>query len=283
MRRKCDKLMIFGSVISVIILMSATQGFSVVDPETAVGVWLFNEEAGDVAKDLTENALDAKFLDPVKWTDGKFDGGLEFKSGGLANAGTSQLLNVGTANFSMLAWFKYAKTADDWHATIIEKADFAMPRHGYLLCVRGNLDPNNKGKPLFWFGLAQGAGVHLFGTSPINDGKWYHLAATADRKGAMKLYRDGKLEAEKDISAQQKENEDNHKPFTIGGEAGVASRSLVDGTIDEAALFNIVLTEDQITEIAQKGLARALGAEAVSPNDKLATAWGKIKTERTPF
>ena len=49
----------------------------------------------------------------------------------------------------MLAWFKYSKTADDWHATIIEKADFAMPRHGYLLCVRGNLDPNNKGKPLF--------------------------------------------------------------------------------------------------------------------------------------
>lgn len=259
--------------------MSVTQGFTAVDPETAVGVWLFNEEKGDVAKDLTENALDAKFLDPVKWTDGQFDGGLEFKSGSLANAGTSQLLNVGTANFSMLAWFKYSETAAGWHASLISKADLAMPRHGYILCVRGNLDPNNKGKPLFWFGLAQGAGVHLFGTSPINDGKWHHLAATADRKGAMKLYRDGKLEAEKDISAQQKENEDNHKPFTIGGEAGVASRSLVDGAIDEAALFNIVLTEDQITEIAEKGLARTLGAEAVSPNDKLATAWGKIKTE----
>lgn len=277
MRGRCDKLMIFGAVISIVMLMSVTQGFSAVDPETAVGVWLFNEEVGDIAKDLTENALDAEFLEPVKWTDGKFDGGLEFKSGGLVNAGTSPLLNVGKANFSMLAWFKYSKTADDWHATIIEKADFAMPRHGYLLCVRGNLDPNNKGKPLFWFGLAQGAGVHLFGTSPINDGKWHHLAATADRKGAMKLYRDGKLEAEKDISAQQKENEDNHKPFTIGGEAGVASRSLVDGVIDEAALFNVVLTEDQITEIAEKGLARTLGAEAVSPDDKLATTWAKIK------
>lgn len=277
MRGRCDKLVIFGAVISIVMLMSLTQGFSAIDPETAVGVWLFNEEVGDIAKDLTENALDAEFLDPVKWTDGKFDGGLEFKSGGLVNAGTSPLLNVGKANFSILAWFKYSKTADDWHATIIEKADFAMPRHGYLLCVRGNLDPNNKGKPLFWFGLAQGAGVHLFGISPINDGKWYHLAATADRKGAMKLYRDGKLEAEKDISAQQKENEDNHKPFTIGGEAGVASRSLVDGAIDEAALFNVVLTEDQITEIAEKGLARTLGAEAVSPNDKLATTWAKIK------
>ena len=277
MRRKCAKLMIFWSVISAIILMCATQGFSAVDPETAVAVWLFNEEVGDIAKNLSENALDAKFLDPVKWTDGKFDGGLEFKSGGLVDAGVSPLLNVGKANFSMLAWFKYSKTAAEWHASLISKADLAMPRHGYILCVRGDLDPNNKGKPLFWFGLAQGAGIHLFGISPINDGKWHHLAATADRKGAMKLYRDGKLEAEKDISAHQKENEDNLKPFTIGGEAGVAARSLVDGAMDEVALFNVVLTEDQITEIAEKGLARTLGAEAVSPNDKLATTWGKIK------
>jgi hypothetical protein len=277
MRGRGQKSSVFWSAISALILLFATQGLTAVDPDTAVGVWLFNEEVGNLAKDLSENALDAKFLDPVKWTDGKFDGGLEFKSGGLVDAGISPLLNVGKANFSMVAWFKYSKTAADWHATLIEKADFAMPRHGYLLCVRGDLDPNNKGKPLFWFGLAQGAGVHLFGISPINDGKWHHLAATADRKGAMKLYRDGKLEAENDISAHQKENEDNHKPFTIGGEAGVASRSLTDGTIDEVALFNVVLTEDQITEIAEKGLARTLGAEAVSPNNKLAATWGKIK------
>ena len=277
MRRRCDKLMIFWFVISAIILMSATQGLTAVDPGTAIAVWLFNEEKGDLAQDLTENTLDAKFLDPVKWTDGKLDGGLEFKSGGLVNAGISPLLNVGKANFSMVAWFKYSKTPDEWYASLISKADLAMPRHGYILGIRGNLDPNNKGKPLFWFGLAQGAGIHLFGTSPINDGKWHHLAATADRKGAMKLYRDGELEVENDIAAHANQNEDNLKPFTIGGEVGVAARTLVDGAMDEVALFNVVLTEDQITEIVQKGLARTLGVEAVSPNDKLAATWGKIK------
>ena len=279
MRSRDQKSRIFWSAISVVILLFTAQGHTAVDPETAVGVWLFNEEAGDIAKDLTENALDAKFLDPVDWTDGKFDGGLEFKSGGLVNAGISPLLNVGKANFSMVAWFKYSKTPDGWHASLISKADLAMPRHGYILCVRGNLDPNNKGKPLFWFGLAQGPGVHLFGTSPINDGKWYHLAATADRKGAMKLYRNGELEAENNIAAHANQNEDNLKPFTIGGEPGVAIRTLVDGAMDEVALFNVVLTEDEITGIVEKGLARTLGAEAVSPNDKLATAWAKIKTK----
>ncbi len=278
MKRRCDKLMMFWSIISAIILICTTQGFTVVDPDTAVAVWLFNEEKGDIAKDLMDNALDAKLTDPVEWTDGKFEGGLEFKSGGLVDAGISPLLNVGKANFSMVAWFKYSKTPTEWYATLISKADLAMPRHGYILGIRGNLDPNNKGKPLFWFGLAQGAGIHLFGTSPINDGKWHHLAATADRKGAMKLYRDGELEVENDIAAHANQNEDNQKHFTIGGEVGIAARTLVDGAMDEVALFNVVLTEDQITEIVEKGLARMLGAEDVSPNDKLAITWGKIKT-----
>ena len=277
MRSRCQKSGISWFVISTAILMFTTQGLAAVDPGSAIAVWLFNEDKGNLAKDLTENALDAKFLDPVKWTDGKFDSGLEFKIGGLVDAGISPLLNVGKANFSMVVWFKYSKTPAEWYASLISKADLAMPRHGYILGIRGNLDPNNKGKPLFWFGLAQGAGIHLFGTSPINDGKWHHLAATADRKGAMKLYRDGELEVENDIAAHANQNEDNLKPFTIGGEVGVATRTLVDGAMDEVALFNVVLTEDQITEIAEKGLARTLGAEAVSPNDKLATTWGKIK------
>ena len=93
----------------------------------------------------------------------------------------------------------------------------------------------------------------------------------------MKLYRNGKLEAEKDIAAHANQNEDNLKPFTIGGEPGVATRSLTDGIVDEVALFNIVLTEDQITEILERGLARTLGAEAVSSNGKLTTTWGKLK------
>ena len=278
MRDIYTKLGIRWSVISVLILMFTTHGFAAVDPATAIAVWLFDEKKGDLAKDLSENALDVELGNGVEWAEGEFGSGLEFENGSLVNAGTSPLLNVGTENYSIMAWFKYSKTSPNWHTVLIQKADFAMPRHGYLLGIRGDLDPNNKGKPLFWFGLAQGAGVHLFGISPINDGRWHHLAATADRKGAMKLYRDGKFEVEIDISAHQKQNEDNQKPLTLGGEVGVPSRTLADGIIDEVALFNVVLTEDQLTEIAEAGLARALGAEAVSPNNKLATAWGKIKT-----
>ena len=89
MRDRCQKPIIFWYVIGAAVLLFTTQGHTAIDPATAVAVWLFNEDGGDLAEDLTENALDAEFLDPVKWTDGKFDGGLEFKSGGLVNAGVS--------------------------------------------------------------------------------------------------------------------------------------------------------------------------------------------------
>jgi hypothetical protein len=46
------------------------------------------------------------------------------------------------------------------------------------------------------------------------------------------------------------------------------------GIIDEVALFNVVLTEDDIKTIMNKGLE---GMTAVSPSGKLATTWADIK------
>ena len=46
------------------------------------------------------------------------------------------------------------------------------------------------------------------------------------------------------------------------------------GAIDEVAIFNVVLTEDEINDIMTKGL----GITAVSSSGKLATRWGRIKS-----
>ena len=75
--------------------------------------------------------------------------------------------------------------------------------------MRGKLDPGRIGLPLLWVELGTQAGVHLFGTQPINDGKWHHLAGIVDRKTIMKLYVDGEFDTEKDITQFVKENENN--------------------------------------------------------------------------
>ena len=46
------------------------------------------------------------------------------------------------------------------------------------------------------------------------------------------------------------------------------------GIIDEVAIFNVALTEDDIKYIMAEGLGIIL---AVSPSGKLATTWGNLK------
>ena len=49
------------------------------------------------------------------------------------------------------------------------------------------------------------------------------------------------------------------------------------GIVDEVAIFNAILSEEDLQSIMEKGLAKTLGGEAVSPADRLTTIWADIK------
>ena len=49
------------------------------------------------------------------------------------------------------------------------------------------------------------------------------------------------------------------------------------GAVDEVAVFNVALEEEDIKDSMEKGMERVLGIAAVSPSDKLAVTWGQIK------
>ena len=49
-----------------------------IDPDSVVGVWLFDEGKGDIATDASENGLDGELIDKPKWVEGKFGMALEF-------------------------------------------------------------------------------------------------------------------------------------------------------------------------------------------------------------
>ena len=52
------------------------------------------------------------------------------------------------------------------------------------------------------------------------------------------------------------------------------------GSIDESAIFNVALEEEDIVDIMNLGLAEAVKPEAVSPSTKLATTWGSVRDSR---
>ena len=66
-------------------------------------------------------------------------------------------------------------------------------------------------------------------------------------------------------------------PVEIGRWGG---GSFFVGIIDEAAIFNTVLNEDDLTAIVEHGLAKALGGLDVEPANKLALTWGTLKASR---
>jgi hypothetical protein len=279
MRSALAKITLVCAYLTIIGLILPGQSFAGIDPETCMGAWLFDEDGADMEEDISGNENIGAVKGKPKWTEGKFGNALDCDGvDDYVDCGDKDSLDVGTGNFSIVAWIRCAKyDPGEWEAQIVYKFDHTVPRHGYLLGVRGSLDAANKNKPVFILGLGQDAGNHLFGTSNINDDAWHHLAMTVDRSGSTMLYRDGELEAQVNIAGDAKQNEDNAISFNIGSQSDALSRSF-KGLIDEVALFKAVLTEDDIKKIMTGGLERALGIVAVSPASRIAATWADVKT-----
>jgi hypothetical protein len=254
------------------------QSFAGIDPATSMGVWLFDEDGAEMAEDISGNENNGVIKGRPKWAEGKFGKALDCDGvDDYVDFEDKDSLDVGISDFSIVAWIKCAKyTPSGWRNDIVNKLDTAAPRRGYTLSVRGDSDPANQEKPVVILGLGQDSGQHMFGTSPISDDTWHHLALTVDRDGSMILYRDGVLEAQANIAAGAKHNEDNEKSFNIGAQSG---SGVIQSLIDEVALFKAILTADDIKKIMTSGLERALGITAVSPTGKLVATWAGVKAQ----
>jgi len=266
------------SLTVIIILGLSGQSYAKIDPATCTGAWVFNDPSADVLKDISGNANDCTIKGKPKWADSMFGKAIDFDgTDDLVECPDNDSLDVGTGNFSVVAWIKCAKyDPGEWEAQIIFKLEHAVPRHGYLLAVRGSLDAANMNKPVFIMGLGDASGIHTFGTSPINDDTWHHLAVTVDRSNSVIMYRDGEIEAQQNIAGYAKQNEDNSRVFNIGSETGTPGR-YIKGTIDDVALFKTVLTPTDISDLMNFGLEKILGGKAVQPSDKLASTWADVK------
>ena len=265
------------SMCLVCILLLPNQGFAGIDPAKCLGAWLFDEDGAEMSEDISGKENNGTVKGNPQWSEGKF--GLALDCDGIddqVDFGDNENLDIGISDVSVVAWIRCAEyTPNGWRDTIAGKLDTTAPRRGYTIGVRGSEDATNKDRPVTMMGLASESGVTLFGTHPINDDTWHHVAMVCDRDGSMILYRDGELEAQMSIASGAKENEDTGQSFAIGTGAG---GGFLQSLIDEVAVFNIALTQDEVMNIMNKGLAWELGVIAVSPPGKLTATWAVIKS-----
>lgn len=261
------------TIFIVISLMFAVRSYARIDSETAVGIWLLDEGSGKSARDISGNDNDGEIMGKPKWVDGKFGKALEFgEETDWVQIKDNPSLRV-TKEVTVMAWINpvsYTFPGVRWQG-IIAKSNNPRSYSFYT-------DDSGQFLLAIHFG-----GQHFVGMSqgvpPLKE--WSHVAAAAEttpQGGNMKLFMNGKLTKETPFPALKGLPGDSDTQDVLIGRTWEDAR-FFQGMIDEVAIFNVALSEDDINSIATKGLSRATGITAVSISGKIAAAWAAIKAQ----
>jgi len=254
-------------LIGVVVLFATgiltNQSFAKIDTKTIVGMWLFDEGDGDTAEDLSGNGNDGT-LEGCKWVDGKFGKALEFNGASdYVDTGDDPITDPGgTKILSISAWIKRASDASKMMIAIRRSPG------GYVLGV-GILGAGANQAKMTKYGVVD---IYL-GEFPA-DTDWHHIVGVWHDKGQI-FYVDGDVSGESADTAAFSAAAAGK--LLIGGDTG--DQGFAEGIIDDVAVFNVVLSEDDVKVIMNQGIGAATGLTPVSPKDRLATAWGEIKAK----
>jgi len=238
------------------ILMFSGQSHAKVDTETVVGVWLFDEGAGDIAQDSSINGNDGTLNGPEWTNESKFGGALEFNgAGSYIEFATGESMK--TQHLTFMAWFNTRKL--DGYGHIFQTGNDWDDMAGYVFRVHQD--------GFAQAGVAFGPGntaTWLSGPALEAD-TWYHMAFTFDGTNVT-LYLDGENVAS---NPGQGEIMYDDQPVRIGVHSQDTGAPF-DGFIDEVALFDVALGAGDIQSIMENGLARIAGNQpfASRPNPK---------------
>ena len=227
--------------------------------EHTVALYTFESGAGKTVKDLSGNKNDGELMGP-KWGEGNPGGGLVFGGNGprdFVEIPDSESLDlVEGLTVEMWLYLEAWSTAGGTGATK-ETTYKVGPRSDKKVLIRMTTDKH-----------AWGAAVAA-GKTDMPLKKWTHIAGTYDAKsGDAKIYIDGVLDGEGKIGGNITPNDD---VLWLGRGAG----PFLQGRMDEVRISNIARSEQEIQELMNKGIE---GVLAIKPQDKLATTWGKLKS-----
>ena len=249
-----------------VFLLIALHGFADIDPESITGMWLFDEGKGGVATDASENGNDGEIHD-AKWVDGKFGKALEFDGAG-AWVEVPHSNTVGFkagVSFTITCYFKGTRVAGALVGKNYEDTSQVLP---WYLLWNGGAD----NKVTLYLRDSASASFRANGTSEIGDDKWHFVVGRADADaGKASIWIDGKMEAEADFNTK-----DGYGTGDGVFHIGRHYDRYTDGIIDEVAIFNVALEEEDIKFLMENGLETAA---AVEPVNKLTTTWGRIKRQ----
>ena len=228
--------------------------------EHTVLLYTFETGEGNTVKDLSGNGNEGKLMGSTKWGEGKPGSGLIFGGNGprdfveIPDSDTLDLVEGLTVE--MWIYLNSPSTAGGTGATK-ESTYKVGPRSDQKVLLRMTTSSKDWGSAV------------VISNKVLALDKWVHIAGTYDAKsGEGKIYIDGEVDNESDIGGDIVPNND---VLWLGRGAG----PFIDGKMDEVRISNIARTQQEIQQLMKIGIE---GVLAVTPRDKLATSWGKLKS-----
>lgn len=211
------------------------------------GMWLLDEGQGNIAGDLSENGNDGEIFG-AEWVDGKFGKALYFDGkDNYVEVPDAESLDA-ISQITVMTWVKFDQWSSQPYSPVGKEGDYRI----IIDAGGGNhfvvsTDNND------WYS----GGTLAYGGS-ITTGEWHHLAGTYDGK-LVRFFVDGWLvgKGSQEITGNV---HNSTNPFHI-------AKNIADnidpfaGIIDEVAVFNMALSEDDIRSIMTHGLEKAIGDE----------------------
>ena len=234
-----------------------------IDFEDCVAMLYFNEGAGDVAKDASGKENNGKIHGGGKWVNGKYGKGVSLDgSDDYVEITHDENLLVG-GEHTIALWVKL-DTAPAAGMAVVTKDDWAPGFWWDANIIRHHThDPP--------------ASLHYIDAPWNPDTDWHHYAVTWDGE-EFGIYIDAKQTASGVTAPNLGRNPLTDKPFLIGIYLATGQHaqwgSFLNGIIDDVAIFNVALSDDDIETIMNDGLEMAAN---VDPSDKLTTTWSTIK------
>ncbi len=261
MRVRC---LLLGVAFLFVVGLLATSSYAVLDPETCVAMWLLDEGEGNTAEDSSGNGNHGTLTNGPEWVDGKIGSALSFDGADdYVDCGNAPSLNSFSTTITAMAWVKLNSLSGA--QTIISKAQAGA--WGIEYSVSTALYTNK-----FSWAPNINNGYRVVGANDFaEEDVWYHLAGTYDGSVVL-FYIDGVLQdATMDIVG-------TITPTAVQVELGSnppGVSNIFNGVIDEVAVFNAPLEQEDIQTIMDRGLEGS--QNAVEPSGKLTTTWAGVR------
>ncbi|MBD3184980.1 hypothetical protein GF312_22040 [Candidatus Poribacteria bacterium] len=229
----------------------------------AGNIWAIDDDAsrllylpfdGDDPEDLSQYAHEVELVGNPEHVDGKYGMAYEVSTSNYIKVPITETLQQLTEQFTVVFWVKkgdpqpgtwnYMVAGGSLKWAVILNADQKV----YIYSANPN-----------W--------SHRMTTDDILPEEWTHIAMVYDVDSGVEVYFNGELAGS---GAQPAAVVDVDGSIMVG--ARHPGQEFFAGIIDEVALYNRILTQDEIMRDME-----AVGGAAVSASGKLASSWGEIK------